>query len=323
MSEGPATTPHSTTPWALRPGRSLALDRPRVMAIINSTPDSFSDGGLALDPEHAAARAHQAVAEGADLLDIGGESTKPGSARVNIPDQIARVVPAIRAIRDAGIDAPITIDTTRAAVAESALDAGADAINDVSGGTEDPQMLPLAAERRVGVILMHRLRTPEADSYSDQYKRPPDYPGGVVHAVRTALAERFRAATAAGIAPEAVVLDPGLGFGKTVEQNLALIHGTPDLVTLGRPLLGAASRKSFVARVQDPELDPDRDPARPAPPTDRLEGSLALAVVQLTLGIRLFRVHDVRAHRRTLDAAFAVDGGFPHRRASTLGRPNP
>ncbi len=149
---------------------------------------------------------------------------------------------------------------------------------------------------------MHRLRPPDADSFSDRYAKPPIYEGGVVHAVQEALAERLRAARAAGIAEDAVVLDPGLGFGKTVEQNLALIRATPDLLALGRPLLGAASRKSFVARAQGIG-HPDTEPA---PPSDRLEGSLALSLVQLALGVRLFRVHDVRAHRRALDAAWAA-----------------
>lgn len=173
-------------------------------------------------------------------------------------------------------------------------------------------ILALAAQRRAGVILMHRLRTPDADSFSDRYQTPPIYEGGVVHAVRRALSERLDAARAAGIPEDAVVLDPGLGFGKTVGQNLALIRATPELLALGRPLLGGVSRKSFVARAQDLSR-PDTDPAPPipgppfpAPPGDRLEGSLALSVVQLTLGVRLFRVHDVRAHRRALDAAWAA-----------------
>jgi dihydropteroate synthase len=299
-------TPRATPPWELAPGVSISLDRPRLLAIINTTPDSFSDGGHALAPADAARRATEAVAAGADLLDIGGESTRPGAARVPDDEQIARVVPAIRAIRDAGVACPITIDTTRAEVADAALDAGADAINDVSGGTEDADLLPLAARRAAGIILMHRLRPPDADRYSDRYDEPPVYEGGVVRAVSGALRASLTRAIDAGVRAERVVLDPGLGFGKTVEQNLALVRGTPDLCTLGRPLLGAASRKSFVARAQDRPRAVGESPAEPAPPGDRLEGSLGLAVVQFMLGVRLFRVHDVRAHRRALDAAGAA-----------------
>jgi len=239
------------------------------------------------------------------MLDIGGESTRPGSARVGIEDQIARVVPVIRAIRDAGIDIPISVDTTRARVALEALEAGADAINDVSGGTEDSGMLALCAQRETGIILMHRLRPPDEDSYSDRYETPPEYPAGVVEAVRDDLSNLLANAARAGVAKHSVVLDPGLGFGKTVEQNLALIRATPRLRSLGRPLLGGVSRKSFVARAQAQDRSEAQN-ADPAPPSDRLEGSLALSVIQLSLGVRLFRVHDVRAHRRALDAAFAA-----------------
>lgn len=218
-------------------------------------------------------------------------------------EQIARIVPAIKAIRGAGIDAPISVDTTRAAVAAAALDAGADAVNDISGGTDDAAMLPLVASRGVGVMLMHRLTTPERDRFSDRYRAEPDYGGDVVGAVRASLEAMLKAAVAAGIDPRAVVLDPGLGFGKSVDQNLELIARTGDLASLGRPILGAASRKSFTARAAMGEREAD-----PAPPTDRVEGSIACSVVQLLGGARLFRVHDVCAQGRALRAAWRMMG---------------
>lgn len=269
------------------------------MAILNVTPDSFSDGGVLTSAGDAADAAKRAADEGADMLDVGGESTRPGAARIPAAEQIDRVVPAIEAIRRAGVDVPVSIDTTLASVARAALDAGADAINDVSAGTEDDEMLPLAAERGCGIILMHRLRAPDQDAYSDRYERAPEYTD-VVADVRTALGDSLARATAAGIDPASVVLDPGLGFGKSVEQNLELIRRTGEIVSLGRPVLSGISRKSFVGRVS---LGRDSDPS------ERLEGSLALGVVHLLAGARLFRVHDAGAHARALSAAWAA---LPH-----------
>ena len=179
MSSGPSV-------WRVSRGRTLALDRPRVMCVLNATPDSFSDGGAHDTAGAALARARRAVDEGADLLDIGGESTRPGAARVDEGEQIARVVPVIGAIRDAGIGVPITVDTTRAAVARAALDAGADAVNDISAMGDDPSMAGLVSSRGCGVVLMHRLTTPERDSYSDAYDEDPEY-GDVVARVSAAL----------------------------------------------------------------------------------------------------------------------------------------
>ena len=286
--------------WRLSAGRSLWLDRPRIMAIINATPDSFSDGGLHLDPRRASAAAARLVEQGAALLDVGGEPTRAGAEAVPEADQIERVVPVIRAIREAGVGVPITIDTTRSAVARAALDAGADAVNDVSGGTDDPAILSLAAERGCGIILMHRLRAPADDRYSDRYTSPPVY-GDVVEDVMRALRGSRDEAARAGVAEASLVLDPGLGFGKSVDDNLRLISSTHRLQELGRPLLGAASRKSFVGRVCVPEG------ADPPPPTDRLGGSIAMTLAQLARGVRLFRVHDVEAQSRAIRAWWAVE----------------
>ena len=293
--------------WRLAHGRTLTLDRPRLIAIMNLTPDSFSDGGALASVEAAVERAAQALAEGADMLDLGGESTRPGAAPVGAPDQIARVIPALRAIRRAGIGAPISIDTTRAEVARAALDEGADAINDQSAGDDDPAMLPLVASRACAVILMHRARRPAEDRYSTDPARaledlsgyPPER-GGVVGAVRMFHEEHTSRFVRAGVDPGAIVIDPGLGFGKSVAQNFELIRRTPELLELGFPVLSAASRKSFVGQAScEPE------PAR------RVEGSIAVSVAHWLLGARLFRVHDVAAHRRALGAAWAIAPGAP------------
>lgn len=271
--------------WACRSDSSLALSSPRLLAIINTTPDSFSDGGLALDPRAAAQRAVEAVRLGAAGVDVGGESTRPGAQAVTQDEQIRRVVPAITSIRAAvGPDPLITIDTTRASVAEAALRAGADAVNDVSAGEDDPAMLPLVARFGCGIILMHRLRPPSSDRFSDQYDQPPHY-DSVVENVRAYLAARLQACQHAGIPPERTLLDPGLGFGKTVEQNLALIRGTGRLLQLGRPVLSGLSRKSFVARAAG--MGPDSNP------TDRLAGTLGLTMAHIASGARLCRVHDI------------------------------
>lgn len=283
-------------------GKSLALDRPRIIAILNLTPDSFSDGGSYPTPEDAARAAERCMAAGADALDVGGESTRPGAPAVGSVEQIDRVVGALRLIRRrVGGSVPITIDTMLATVAEAALDAGADAINDISGGTADAEMLPLAARRRAGIILMHRLKPSSLESYSDRYAAAPEYGrAGVADFVRSFLEERARAAVDAGVGREQIMLDPGLGFGKTVEQNLELIRRTPELAALGFPVLSALSRKSFTAAAAGLPAE--------TPPIDRLHPTLSLSVVHLLHGARLFRVHDVAVHRRSLNAAWAVIG---------------
>lgn len=301
----------TTGVWNLAGGRSIPLDRPRLMAILNLTPDSFYDGGRLPNPEAALAAAARAVDEGADILDIGGESTRPGAQRIGAEEQIARVVPLIRAVRSGPsplAEIPISIDTTLAPVARAALDAGADAINDVSAGTEDAGLLPLAAERRAGLILMHRLLPPDRDRYSDRYERPPAY-RDLVEDVRAFLADRVAAALAAGCDPGSILIDPGLGFGKTVDQNLELIRRTRELADLPLaggsrrfPVLSALSRKSFVGRAAG---------LAGSAPADRLAPTLALSAVHLASGASIFRVHDVREHALALHAAWAAWAGDP------------
>ncbi|MCL4741942.1 MAG: dihydropteroate synthase [Phycisphaerales bacterium] len=293
--------PH--TVWRLANGRSIMLDRPRIVAILNLTPDSFHEASRVPSPTAAVEAARRAVRDGADALDLGGESTRPGAARVPEEEQIARVVPAVRAIRAAGAPLagiPISVDTTRAAVARAALDAGADAVNDVSAGEEDASMLRLVAERGAGVILMHRLVPPDLDSYSDRYATEPTY-ADVVGEVAAFLAGRCRAAAEAGVRPDRVVVDPGLGFGKTVGQNSELMRGVGRLLALGPPVLCAVSRKSFVGRLASPGVE--------TTPAERLSGSVALAIQQCLSGVRLFRVHDVREHAEALRAVWGVIAG--------------
>lgn len=286
--------------WRLSASRGVALDRALVMAILNVTPDSFSDGGELADDAAVVERARRAVAEGADILDVGGESTRPGAARVGEEEQIARVVPAVRAIREAGIDAPITVDTTRAVVALAAIDAGADGVNDQSAGIEDGAMLEGAASRGAGIVLMHRLAPSDRDSRSDRYASAPVYEGGVVRAVRAFLASRIAAAHRAGIAAEAIAVDPGLGFGKTVEQNYALMARMRELASLGTPVVCGASRKSFIGAASGV-----------AEAGQRTSGSVAAAVAMRLGGGAIFRVHDVRAHAEALRVADAARSASP------------
>lgn len=284
--------------WVMR-GVTLDLDRPRIMAVVNVTPDSFSDGGQHDAPDRAVAYCERALADGAAMLDIGGESTRPGAARVDVEEQIRRVVPVVERLRAMGIETPISVDTTRATVARAAIEAGANAINDVSGGTEDPDMLGLAAETGAGIILMHRLRPPSEDRFSDQYSAQdaPDYAGDVVAHVREALAGMIRSAEDAGVERARIVVDPGLGFGKTVAQNFALAGALHDMSNaLECETLSAASRKSFLGRAIADALGL----AEPPPAAQRDAATLALSVMHALRGVRLLRVHDVRGHAEGL-----------------------
>lgn len=269
--------------WRLTPDHVFALDRCRIIGILNITSDSFSDGGMYTDVDRAIGRTVSMVHEGAAMIDIGGESTRPGAEPVEAAEQVRRVVPVIEALRRR-FDVPISIDTTSAVVAEAALDAGATAINDVSAGEDDPDMIPLAARRCCGLILMHRRCRPAEDSRSDEYEQAPVY-DDVVHAVRSRLLKRADFAIAAGVDPASIVLDPGLGFGKNVGQNARLIAAAASFVDTGYPVLCAASRKSFIGAVTGQTN-----------PVDRVAGSVAIALWQAARGVRLFRVHDVSAH---------------------------
>ncbi|MCH7791165.1 MAG: dihydropteroate synthase [Planctomycetes bacterium] len=272
------------------------------MAVLNVTPDSFHEASRVLSIDAALRAAARAIEHGADMLDIGGESTRPGAGRVSDADQIARVAPVVRAIRGELGEIPISVDTTRSAVAAAAIDNGADAINDVSGATEDGGMLELAARTGAGVVLMHRLVEPGRESYSDRYASPPRYADVVVE-IRSFLSARAEAALEAGVRRDGIVLDPGLGFGKAVEQNIELVRRSGELASLGFPLLCAASRKSFVGAVSI---------GAESSPSDRLAGSIALSVVHRMLGASIFRVHDPREQAQALRVVWALEeaGGF-------------
>lgn len=276
--------------WAIR-GRSLSLERPLVMGVLNATPDSFSDGGLYDAPARALARAEEMVAEGADLLDLGGESTRPGAAPVSPRDEAARILPTLRLLRDR-LAVPVSVDTRRAEVARAALAEGAEIVNDVSA-LADPAMGGVVAEAEAGVVLMHMRGTPETMQREARYA---DVAGEVADELAAAL-ERARAA---GIADARVVLDPGIGFAKTAEHNLELIARLGELARLGRPLLLGPSRKSFIGGILGG-----------VPAEERGAGTAAACVVGLLHGARIFRVHDVRIVRQALDVAEALRRAAP------------
>jgi dihydropteroate synthase len=267
----------------------LTLDRPRIMGILNVTPDSFSDGGRFFDPAAALAQG-AALAAVSDILDIGGESTRPGAAEVALGDEIARTAPVIAALRAAGVTAPVSIDTRKAAVARAALEAGAGIVNDVAALGHDPALAPLVAETGVPVILMHSRGTPETMNDLAVYD-------DVVVEVFHELAAMVARAVAAGIARDRIVVDPGIGFAKTAAQNVALIARLSALHGLGVPVLLGASRKRFIGTIgQAP--DPDA----------RVPGSLAVALAGVAQGAQVIRVHDAVQTRQALALWGAVTG---------------
>lgn len=259
---------------------------PFLMGVVNVTPDSFSDGGRFLDAGAAVAHARRLVFEGADILDIGGESTRPGAEVVPAAEEIRRVVPVITALRESGVTAPISVDTLKAEVARAALRAGADLINDVSG-LRDPAMAALAAETGTPVVLMHMRGTP-ADMQARAVYR--DVVGEVAGELESAL----EAAERAGVKAERVVLDPGIGFAKTAEQSVALLGGLDRLRALGRPLLVGPSRKSFIGALTGAAADA------------RLSGTLAAVAACALAGVEFVRVHDVAQSKQAAAVAAAI-----------------
>jgi len=260
--------------------------RPVVMGILNVTPDSFSDGGEFFDPAAAAGQAGRMADEGADIIDVGAESTRPGSRRVTAGEQIRRLRKALPAAAASG--AVVSIDTTLAAVARFALDAGAAIINDVSAGRDDPAMLDLAAERAAPIVLMHMLGTPADMQVEPRYDN-------VVAEVRAFLAERAAAAQAAGVPSGRIIVDPGIGFGKLLEHNLALLAGIGELVSLGYAVLVGPSRKRFIAALTGQE-----------DPHSRVAGTIAACLAAWSRGATMFRVHDVGPLRQALAVAEAI-----------------
>ncbi len=256
------------------------------MGVVNVTPDSFFDGGKFLEPGQAVERGLELAEQGADILDIGGESSRPGSEPVPAEEELRRVLPVLRGLRrQTGVF--ISIDTTKRAVAEAALDAGADIINDISALRFDPSLLALAASRSAAVVLMHMLGTPKTMQSAPAY-------GDVVAEVREFLEEREAAVMAAGVERERIIVDPGIGFGKRLSDNLSLINNLSVFRDLGRPLLVGPSRKSFLGALLD------------LPAEDRLEGTLAASVLSVVRGAHILRVHDVLAVSRAVRTAEAV-----------------
>ncbi|MBV9127950.1 MAG: dihydropteroate synthase [Verrucomicrobia bacterium] len=276
--------------------RQLDLGRRAVvMGVLNVTPDSFSDGGKFFDPTHAAERGRAMLAEGADLLDIGGESTRPGAVPVAVEEELARVLPVIERLRAQAPQALLSIDTSKAAVAAAALAAGASIVNDVTALRGDPAMAALVRARGAGVVLMHMQGEPAT------MQRAPSYPADdVVTAVRRFFQERLAFALASGIAPEQLAFDPGLGFGKTAAHNLALCRALPVLGASvpSRPLVLGASRKRFLAVAAG--LDPAGAPA------ERDGATLALSIFAREKGVRVLRVHAVRPNVEALRAVEAL-----------------
>jgi dihydropteroate synthase len=258
---------------------------PFVMGIVNATPNSFSDGGRFLDPAAAIAHALRLAEEGADLVDLGGESTRPGAPPVPEDEEIRRVVPVIEGLRARGFALPISIDTMKAAVASAALAAGADLVNDVAG-LADAALARLVARTGVPVVVMHMRGTPADMQSRASY-------GDVAAEVRAELAEALLRAETAGIAPDRIILDPGIGFAKTAEQNLELLARLGEL-RLGRPLLVGPSRKSFIGKVTGAAVE------------DRLPGTLAAVTVAVLAGAEFVRVHDVAAARQAALVAAAI-----------------
>ena len=267
----------------------LRMDLPQVMGILNVTPDSFSDGGRFLAPEAALAQA-QAMAEGADVLDIGGESTRPGAAEVPVAEEVERTAPVIAALRAGGMTVPISVDTRKAGVARAALAAGAGIVNDVAAMGFDPEMASVVAGSGAPVILMHSIKTPATMQDDPRYD-------DVLLDVYDFLKARIAAAVAAGIARERIMVDPGIGFGKTAEHNLALVRRLSLFHDLGVPVLLGVSRKRFIGTIGG-EPVAER----------RVAGSVAVALAGVAQGAQVIRVHDVAETRQALRLWQAVNG---------------
>jgi dihydropteroate synthase len=260
---------------------------PRLMGIVNVTPDSFSDGGRFLAPERGIAHGRELAAEGADMLDIGGESTRPGARAVGAEEEIARVAPVVDGLRD--VDAAISIDTSKSAVAVAALDAGAEIVNDVTALRGDPALAGVCADRGCLVVLMHMQGTPRTMQENPTYD-------DVVDDVKAFLLERIAFAVGEGIAEERIWIDPGIGFGKTVDHNLELLRRLGELRELGRPVVVGTSRKRFIGALTGREVD------------GRLGGTIASNVLALRSGADVLRVHDVVEMRQAALVAESILG---------------
>ena len=268
-------------------GRALGCgERTLVMGVLNVTPDSFSDGGRFLDPETAVAHAMRMAADGADLIDVGGESTRPGSDPVSAGKERARVVPVIERLVADLPDVPISVDTRKAEVAKAALDAGVAIVNDISAGA-DPDMFGVVKDAEAGMVLMHMQGDPKTMQQAPRYD-------DVVGEVREFLRERIEAAELAGIDPERLCIDPGIGFGKTPEHNLTLMNHVDALLDLGRPVMVGPSRKRFIGTILD------------LPEDERVEGTAGAVAWLVAKGAHVVRVHDVKEMARVVRIVDAI-----------------
>lgn len=256
------------------------------MGVINVTPDSFSDGGYYFDRNKAVKRGLNLAAEGADIIDIGGESSRPGSDPIPEEEELRRILPVISELRK-NTEALISVDTTKSEVARAAVDEGADIINDISSFRFDPEMISLAAQKKTPVVLMHMKGTPKTMQVNPHYE-------DVIKEVKDFLRERLEEAQSQGIKKEKIILDPGIGFGKRLQDNLKLINHLNCLEELNRPILVGISRKSFIGKILG------------LPPEDRLEGTIASAVLSILHGAHILRVHDVKAVKRAVAVAEAI-----------------
>lgn len=263
--------------------------RTAVMGIVNVTPDSFSDGGRYFDPERAVAHGVHLAEEGADVIDIGGESTRPGALPVPVEDEVRRVVPVVRGLRRA-LNIPLSIDTAKVGVAKRALEEGADLVNDISALSAETGMVSLLVKEGVPIVLMHMQGIPRTMQARPRYRN-------VVQEVKGFLQSRMKFCIEAGVDPARIIIDPGIGFGKDLEHNLTLLRGLPVLGSLGCPLLVGVSRKTFIGQLC--QVSPD----------DRLEGSLGAAVLAAANGVHVVRVHDVKETVRALRVADAIRFG--------------
>jgi dihydropteroate synthase len=257
-----------------------------IMGVINVTPDSFSDGGLYFDKDRAVEKGIELQAEGADIIDVGGESTKPGSEPIAAEEELRRIIPVISALRKR-TSSLISVDTTKSEVAQAALDEGADIINDISSFRFDSKMLPLAAQKQVPVVLMHMKGVPKTMQDNPRYE-------DVVLEIKAFFKEKIQAAEEHGVNKEKIIIDPGIGFGKGLKDNLVLINRLQTFEELGCPILVGVSRKSFIGKILN------------LPAAERLEGTIASALLSIINGAHILRVHDVAAVRRAVLVAEAI-----------------
>ena len=269
-------------------GSELSLDRPAIVGVLNVTPDSFSDGGAHQQVDAAVEHARRLAEDGADVIDIGGESTRPGARRIPAAEQLRRIVPVIESLRAAGLRVPLSVDTTLGTVARAALDAGASMVNDISAGREDSDIFAMVAQRGAPMVLMHMRGQPATMQQSPQYE-------DVVSEVLEFLLSRIAAAEAAGVPGGQIIIDPGIGFGKTHDHNLSLLANLHRFVETGYPVMLGASRKRFLGTITG-EAEPIR----------RDTATAATTALGVAAGVRLLRVHEVRMNRQAADVAFAI-----------------